>query len=134
MPLFTRHAKVVGITRARSTSQDGGGARKEHAGNGDGRGVGAVVVDVGPDQHLYQRLKLIQTPTPFAATLKRPLVPERVGRVRRAPCPPGFGIHQPDPWARVGPVGTAPRAHSELSDQTRQQRKAQTAPRTRGSK
>ena len=42
---------MVGITRARSTSQDGGGARKEHAGNGDGRGVGAVVVDVGPDQH-----------------------------------------------------------------------------------
>ena len=83
---------------------------------------------------LYQRLKLIQTPTPFAATLKRPLVPERVGRVRRAPCPPGFGIHQPDPWARAGPVGTAPRAHSELSDQTRQKRKARTAPRTRGSK
>eukprot|EP00964_Phaeocystis_antarctica_P096887 scaffold63107_cov36-Phaeocystis_antarctica.AAC.1 len=52
---------------------------------------------------LYQRLKLIQTPTPIAATLKRPLVPERVGRVRRAPCPPGFGIHQPDPWARAGP-------------------------------
>ena len=42
---------MVGITRARSTSQDGGRARKEHAGNGDGRGVGAVVVDVGPDQH-----------------------------------------------------------------------------------
>eukprot|EP00964_Phaeocystis_antarctica_P101226 scaffold66717_cov60-Phaeocystis_antarctica.AAC.1 len=73
-------------------------------------------------------------PTPFAATLKRSLVPERVGRVRQAPCPPGFGIHQPDPWARAGPVGTAPRAHSDLSGQTRQKRKAQTAPRTRGSK
>ena len=54
--------------------------------------------------------------------------------MRRAPCPPGFGIHQPDPWARAGPVGTAPRAHSELSDQTRQKRKARTAPRTRGPK
>ena len=51
MAWLTRHAKVVGVTRAPSTSQDGGRARKEHAGNGDGRGVGAVVVDVGPDQH-----------------------------------------------------------------------------------
>ena len=37
MLLFTRRAKVVGITRAPSTSH--------------GREVGAVVVDVGPDQH-----------------------------------------------------------------------------------
>ena len=49
---FTKHAKVVGVTRAPSTSQNGGGARREHAGNlRNGRGVGAVVVDVGPDQH-----------------------------------------------------------------------------------
>ena len=39
MLLFTRRAKVVGVTRAPSTS------------HGTGRGVGAVVVDVGPDQH-----------------------------------------------------------------------------------
>ena len=39
MLLFTTRAKVVGITRAPSTS------------HGTGRGVGAVVVDVGPDQH-----------------------------------------------------------------------------------
>ena len=41
MLLFTRHAKVVGATRAASSSTS----------HGDGRGVGAVVVDVGPDQH-----------------------------------------------------------------------------------
>ena len=41
----------VGIKRAPSTSQDRGGARKVRASSGDGRGVGAVVVDVGPDQH-----------------------------------------------------------------------------------
>ena len=39
MLFFTRRAKVVGITRAPSTSR------------GTGRGLGAVVVDVGPDQH-----------------------------------------------------------------------------------
>ena len=40
MLLFTRQAKVVGVTRASpSTSHDAG------------RGVGAVVVDIGPDQH-----------------------------------------------------------------------------------
>ena len=51
MVLFTRHAKVVGVTRAASTLQDGG-VRKVRANNsGNGRGVGAVVVDVGPDQH-----------------------------------------------------------------------------------
>ena len=50
--LLSTSAKVVGVKRAPSTSQDGGGARKEHAGNlRNGRGVGAVVVDVGPDQH-----------------------------------------------------------------------------------
>ena len=62
---FTKHAKVVGVTRAPSTSQDGGGARKEHAGNGDGRGVGAVVVDVGPDQHqaLQHAERKVRAPT-----------------------------------------------------------------------
>ena len=40
MLLFTRQAKVVGVTRTSpSTSHDAG------------RGVGAVVVDIGPDQH-----------------------------------------------------------------------------------
>ena len=46
---LTRHAKVVGVTAAPSTSQDGG-VRKAGDTNGDGR-VGAVVVDVGPNQH-----------------------------------------------------------------------------------
>jgi len=40
---------VVGVTRAPSTSHDGG-VRKASDTNGDGR-VGAVVVDVGTDQH-----------------------------------------------------------------------------------
>ena len=39
---LTRHAKVVGVTAAPSTSQDGG-VRKAGDTNGDGR-VGAVVV------------------------------------------------------------------------------------------
>eukprot|EP00964_Phaeocystis_antarctica_P070241 scaffold42740_cov45-Phaeocystis_antarctica.AAC.1 len=49
MVWLTRHAKVVGVTRAPSTSHDGG-VRKASDTNGDGR-VGAVVVDVGTDQH-----------------------------------------------------------------------------------
>ena len=51
MAWLTRHAKVVGITRAPSTSQDGG-VRKAGDTNGDGR-VGAVVVDVGARGVLY---------------------------------------------------------------------------------
>ena len=39
MLLFTRRARVVGVKQAPSTS------------HGAGRGVGAVVVDVGPNQH-----------------------------------------------------------------------------------
>ena len=42
MLLFTKHAKVVGVTR---------GTRAPSTSHGAGRGVGAVVVDVGPDQH-----------------------------------------------------------------------------------
>ena len=70
--------------------------------------------------------------TPPARTLVTTLVPERVRRVRRSPGLPRLGIHQPDPWARAGPAGTAPPAHPQLSDQARQKRKARTAPRTRG--
>ena len=40
MLLFTRHAKVVEITRASPSTS-----------HGAGRGVGAVVVDIGADQH-----------------------------------------------------------------------------------
>ena len=42
MLLFTKHAKVVGVTR---------GTRAPSTSHGAGRGVGAVVVDIGPDQH-----------------------------------------------------------------------------------
>ena len=81
---------------------------------------------------MYQGLKPDSYQTPPARTLVTTLVPERVRRVRRSPGLPRLGIHQPDPWARAGPAGTAPPAHPQLSDQARQKRKARTAPRTRG--
>ena len=48
MPLAGR-AAVVGITRPPSTAEDGGVPKASDT-SGDGR-AGAVVVDVGPDQH-----------------------------------------------------------------------------------
>ena len=78
---------------------------------------------------LYQPLK---PPPPSAGTPQRALVPERVGRVPQSPGLLAFSIHQPDPWAGAGPVRTAPLAHPQLSDQTRQRRKTQKAPRTQG--
>ena len=47
---LTGRATVVGITRAPSIAEDGGVLIKACDTNGGGR-VGAVVVDVGPDQH-----------------------------------------------------------------------------------
>ena len=78
---------------------------------------------------MYQGLKPDSYQTPPARTLVTTLVPERVRRVRRSPGLPRLGIHQPDPWVRAGPAGTAPPAHPQLSDQAPQKRKAQTAPR-----
>ena len=47
---LTGRATVVGITRATSIAENGGALIKACDTNGGGR-VGAVVVDVGPDQH-----------------------------------------------------------------------------------
>ena len=80
---------------------------------------------------LYQQLPPDSYQTP-ARTPVTTLVPERVRRVRRSPGLPRLGIHQPDPWARAGPAGTAPPAHPQFSDQARQKRKARTGVRTRG--
>ena len=85
-----------------------------------------------PPLLLYQGLKPDSYQTPPARTLVTTLVPERVRRVRRSPGLPRLGIHQPDPWVRAGPAGTAPPAHPQLSDQARQKRKARTGVRTRG--
>ena len=47
---LTGRATVVGIMRAPSIAEDGGVLLKACDTNGGGQ-VGAVVVDVGPDQH-----------------------------------------------------------------------------------